>query len=188
MSNNTPQKRLFIGSIPYKTTEGELLSLFITEGKVISVQIIKNRWGRSRGMGYVEYENLDDAIRAKEKYHHTRIGDLNIIVDYAQPDPYLTEEGRLRHEEAVQKRYKKTKHKSSFSSESGLAQNPDRPKEDYKPRFGFNKEKSSGDKKNKPVDKNFSAKHVRQTVYVTRHFGSKIGAKFASKTRFKKKK
>lgn len=96
-------KRLFIGSLPYRFTEGELLDLFIPEGKIISLKIVHNRWGKSRGMGYVEYENIDDAIRAKEKYHNFQLDDRSIIVDYAQPDPFLTPEGKARHEEALEK-------------------------------------------------------------------------------------
>lgn len=96
-------KRLFVGSLPYRFTEGELLDIFIPEGKIISLRILHNRWGKSRGMGYVEYENVDDAIRAKEKYHNFHLGDRTIIVDYAQPDPLLTPEGQARHVEALEK-------------------------------------------------------------------------------------
>lgn len=104
MNENKPvSKRLFIGSLPYRFTEGELLDIFISEGKIISLKIVHNRWGKSRGMGYVEYENLDDAIRAKEKYHNFFLGDRSIIVDYAQPDPFLTPEGQARHEQALEK-------------------------------------------------------------------------------------
>ena len=104
MKENKPvSKRLFIGSLPYRFTEGQLLDIFISEGKIISLKIVNNRWGKSRGMGYVEFENLEDAIRAKEKYHNYIIGDRSIIVDYAQPDPFLTPEGQARHEEALEK-------------------------------------------------------------------------------------
>lgn len=96
-------KRLFVGSLPYRFTEGELLNLFISEGKIVSIRIMHNRWGKSRGLGYVEYENLDDAISAKQKYHNYKIADRTIIVDYAQPDPFLTPEGQARHQEALKK-------------------------------------------------------------------------------------
>jgi len=104
MTENKPvSKRLFVGSLPYRFTEGELLSLFIPEGKIISVRIMHNRWGKSRGLGYVEYENLDDAVRAKQKLHNFRIEDRTIIVDYAAPDPFLTAEGQARHQQALEK-------------------------------------------------------------------------------------
>lgn len=104
MNENKPvSKRLFIGSLPYRFTEGELLDLFISQGKIISIRIMHNRWGKSRGMGYIEYENLDDAINAKKELHNHRLEDRSIIVDYAQPDPFLTPEGQARHQEALQK-------------------------------------------------------------------------------------
>jgi len=102
-SNKPVSKRLFIGSLPYRFTEGELLSLFVAEGKIISVRIMHNQWGKSRGLGFVEFENIDDAIRAKEKYHNYLIGDRTIIVDYAEADPFLTEEGRAHHEESLER-------------------------------------------------------------------------------------
>jgi RNA recognition motif-containing protein len=104
MNESKPvSKRLFVGSLPYRFTEGELLDIFITEGKIISLRILHNRWGKSRGMGYVEYEDINDAIRAKKKYHNFLLGDRTIIVDYAQPDPFLTPEGQARHDEALER-------------------------------------------------------------------------------------
>lgn len=104
MNESKPvSKRLFVGSLPYRFTEGQLLDIFISEGKIISLRIMHNKWGKSRGMGYIEYELIDDAIRAKEKYHNFHLGDRTIIVDYAQPDPFLTPEGQARHEEALEK-------------------------------------------------------------------------------------
>jgi RNA recognition motif-containing protein len=85
----TLKNRLFVGSLPYNYTESELLKLFVTEGKVIDVRIIKNPWGRSRGMGYVQFELEEDALKAKEKYHNWHLGELKIIVDFAKEDPAL---------------------------------------------------------------------------------------------------
>ena len=71
------------------------------------------RWGKSRGLGYVEYENIDDAINAKNNLHNHRLEDRSIIVDYAQPDPFLTPEGKARHEEAQERHHQKF-HQSNF--------------------------------------------------------------------------
>jgi len=134
------QTRLFVGALPYKYSESELLKLFISFGKVIDVRIIKNPWGRSRGMGYVEFENPDEAIIAKDAMHNYKLGDLNIIVDFAKDDPATTPEGIQKHQEAVAKKIK------------------------------FQK-----------VPNN----HVRQSVFESRRFGSKIGAKFAKRNKKK---
>lgn len=244
MSSTKPvSKRLFIGSLPYRFTEGELLSIFITEGKIVSIRIVNNRWGRSRGMAYVEYENLEDAIRAKEKYHNYFIGDRTIIVDYAEPDPYLTEEGKARHEESVQKHpnrrqaqvflphpdsdvsdYQQQK-KSLDNRQYPLRQaSPARssvPKEERKPRkykggkpvfnslgrslnrnttgeyvpkffpttatASPNKKKFRPKMGQKPEYKSSSDLHVRTTVFKQRSFGSKVGAKFAFKSKKKQR-
>lgn len=169
MPSNNPNKRLFIGSLPYKFSEGELLSLFITFGKIVAVKIIKNRWGRSRGMGYVEFDSLDSASEAKNKMHNYFLEDRTIIVDYAQPDPYLTPEGRQRHEDALTRKAKK------FKKYSGSKPQSDSGSTAGLPAF-------RGSSRSKPQSKN----PVRQTVYDSRHHGSRIGAKFASKNKKKK--
>jgi RNA recognition motif-containing protein len=217
MSENKPvSKRLFIGSLPYRFTEGELLSLFITEGKIVSVRIMHNKWGKSRGLGYVEYENIDDAIRAKQKYHNFLIGDRTIIVDYAAPDPFLTPEGQARHQESLER------HPNRRQTPNFLP-HPDSDTREYeqKKRSFANREYKGGKPvfnsvgkslnrnttgeyipkffpENFPAKKRFVAKpgqkpeykssspfHVRSSVFKQRNFGSKIGAKFAAKTKKK---
>jgi len=235
-SHKPISKRLFIGSLPYRFTEGELLTLFVTEGKIVSIKIVNNRWGRSRGMAYVEYENLNDAIKAKEKFHNFYIGDRTIIVDYAEPDPYLTEEGRARHEEALEKHpnrrqaqpflphpdsdvsdYQTQKRSLDNRQYPPRPQAPSRPafvSEDRKPReykggkpvfssvgkslnknttgeyipkffpeLNPNKKKFRPAPGQKPEYKGSFPNHIRTTVFKQRAFGSKVGAKFAFKSK-----
>jgi RNA recognition motif-containing protein len=238
MSENKPvSKRLFIGALPYRFTEGELLSLFIPEGKIISVRIMHNKWGKSRGIGYIEFENLEDAIRAKEKFHNFRVDeDRTIIVDYAAPDPFLTPEGQARHEEAIERHPNRhqsrpflphpdsdvsdyREQKQSFdnrqypprrlsSDRPSFSQEP-RPEREYKggkPAFNslgkslnrnttgeyvpkFFPESFAPKKRyiapsgQKPEYKSSSPSHVRSSVFKQRNFGSKIGAKFAFKSK-----
>ena len=232
-------KRLFIGSLPYRFSEGELLSLFINEGKIVSIRIVQNRWGRSRGIAYVQYENLDDAIRAKQKFHNYFLIDRTIIVDYAEPDPYLTDEGKERHEQAVQKHpnrrqnqiflphpdsdtneYKQRRdavHSGNVPTFGRKEQRPpfksgpevvrkERTYKGGKPVFNslgrslnrnttgdptpkFFPEANPSKKKyrpkpgEKPEYKSSSDLHVRTTVFKQRKFGSKVGAKFAFKSK-----
>ena len=158
----SPNKRLFIGSLPYRFTEGELLSLFVPFGKVVSLKIMHNRWGKSRGMGFIEFDTLESAIAAKEKMHQYKLGDLSIIVDFAQPDPFLTPEGKARHEEALE-RHPQRRQSENFTS---------RPTPSKKPKV-----------------KHFSSpkqfEHQRQSVFDSRFHHARVGAKFA--TRNKKK-
>jgi len=99
--------RLFVGSLPYRYSESEILKLFVTCGKVVDVRVIKNPWGRSRGIGYVQFENEEDALRAKEKYHNFIILDRTIIVDFAKEDPLDTPEGKMRQLEKIEAKKKK---------------------------------------------------------------------------------
>jgi len=172
ISNKPSQKRLFIGSLPYSFTEGELLALFIPFGKIVAVKIIKNQWGKSRGMGYVEYEQLDDAVIAKQKMHNHSLGERTIIVDYAQPDPFKTPEGQKRHLEA----------------QSGRKHPKRNPNIDEPRSFGPKpKPKSRRTNLDSPASsfKSKDPKHVRQSLFDSRNYGSRVGAKFAKRNKKK---
>ena len=165
-TNKDPSTRLFIGGLPYKITEGELLDLFAKFGRIVSLKILFTKWGKSRGMGYVEFDNLNSAIGAKTEMHNYKIDfDRTIIVDYAEPDPFKTPEGQARHEQAIARKEIRFArfHKNVASP------NPDRP--ESKPTVPF---------KRKPV---FGQN--RQSVYDSRTHHSRIGAKFAKRTRGK---
>lgn len=201
-------KRLFVGSLPYRFTEGELLNLFISEGKIISIRIMHTRWGKSRGLGYVEYENLDDAISAKQKYHNYKIDDRTIIVDYAQPDPFLTPEGQLRHQQAL-KRHPNRKPPSYSPPPKQKTFQPRQKNKDGKPVFDslgrslnrnttgeytpkfFPQPSNKKVKKyrpkpgQKPEYKSSHPAHVRSSLFKQRAFGARSGSKFAAKSRRK---
>ncbi len=158
----SPSKRLFIGSLPFRFTEGELLELFVPFGKVISLKIMHNRWGKSRGMGFIEFDDLNSAISAKEKMHQYKLGDLAIIVDYAQPDPFLTPEGQARHQKALERHPQRRQSENSTSRPS--------PKRET-------------ELKHFSSPKNFE--HQRQSVFDSRYHHSKVGAKFAKRNNSK---
>jgi RNA recognition motif-containing protein len=51
-------KRLFVGNLPYNTTDEDLQNLFSGIGEVGSARVICDReTGRSRGFGFVEVED-----------------------------------------------------------------------------------------------------------------------------------
>ena len=119
MTSPIIRKRLFVSGLPYNFTEGQLLRLFVGYGRVLDARIIISRWGKSRGMGYVEFENEKEAIKAKTEMHNKKIAeDRSIIVDYAKPDPLDTPEGKQRYQEAVARKPKR-KEKRDFSGAFG---------------------------------------------------------------------
>ncbi len=75
---------LYVGNLPWNTTETELKDLFSQHGEVNSTNIIQDReTGRSRGFGFVEMERgADEAVQ------HLNGHDLdgrNIKVNIAKP-------------------------------------------------------------------------------------------------------
>lgn len=78
--------KLFIGSLPYSTTDEELEQLFAAEGTVASAKVIFDReTGRSKGFGFVEFENDDEAKAAIQKLDGTEFGGRKLVVNEARP-------------------------------------------------------------------------------------------------------
>ena len=65
-------KRIYVGNLPYSTTDEELRELFSQHGEVISSDVLYDRQtGRSRGFGFVEMPDADaqkaiSALNGKE--------------------------------------------------------------------------------------------------------------------------
>jgi RNA recognition motif-containing protein len=79
-------KRLFVGGLPYTTTEAELTDLFSQHGTIVSVKIITDKFsGRSKGFAFVEYEKEEEAQKAIEALNGTDMGGRKIIVNEARP-------------------------------------------------------------------------------------------------------
>ena len=79
-------KKLFVGGLPYETSDAELEKLFSEMGKVESATVITDRnTGRSRGFGFVEMAADEEAAKAIEKLNGSEIGDRKIVVAEAKP-------------------------------------------------------------------------------------------------------
>lgn len=85
-------KKLFVGGIPYSTTDEELKDHFSQAGSVVSAQIIMDKFsGRSKGFGFVEMSNDDEANKAIEMFNGQDFGGRKLAVNEARPK---TEGGR----------------------------------------------------------------------------------------------
>ena len=85
-------KRLFVGGLPYATTDDQLKDLFAQAGNVVSAQIVIDRMsGRSKGFGFVEMSTDDEATKAIESLNGTDFGGRKLAVNEARPK---TEGGR----------------------------------------------------------------------------------------------
>ena len=78
--------KLFVGSLPFDTTEDQLHSLFVNHGSVVSAKIVNDReTGRSRGFGFVEMSNDVQAKSAIEKLNGSTVGTRQLVVNVAKP-------------------------------------------------------------------------------------------------------
>ena len=79
-------KRLFVGGLPWATTDAELSELFSKAGTVVSANIIIDRaTNRSKGFGFVEMSSDEEADKAIEILNNTTLGDRTIVVNEARP-------------------------------------------------------------------------------------------------------
>ena len=76
--------KLYVGSLPYTTTDQQLQELFAQHGTVSSAKVISDRYtGRSRGFGFVEMATSEDADQAISKLNNTNLEGRNIKVEKA---------------------------------------------------------------------------------------------------------
>jgi RNA recognition motif-containing protein len=79
-------KKLFVGSLPYETTEDQVHEMFKAVGQVKSVQLITDRdTGMSKGFAFVEMPDDTEAAAAIQKLNGTQVGSRNIVVNEARP-------------------------------------------------------------------------------------------------------
>ena len=77
--------KLFVGSLPWSVDDQKLMETFETHGKVVSAKVITDRTtGRSRGFGFVEMENADDAQKATRALNDSELSGRNIVVNEAK--------------------------------------------------------------------------------------------------------
>ena len=71
--------KLFVGGLPFATTDEELQELFGAHGTVSYAKVITDRdTGRSKGFGFVEFENDDEGKAAEKAMNGTEIGGRTI--------------------------------------------------------------------------------------------------------------
>src|ERR1700749_1465169 len=76
---------IFVGSLPFKLQEDELKQLFEAYGEVSSVKLINDReTGRSKGFGFVEMPDDENAQQAIEGLNGSEIGGRKIAVSQAE--------------------------------------------------------------------------------------------------------
>ena len=78
--------KLFVGNLPFSTSDADLEELFAQAGAVESVNIITDKFsGRSRGFGFVEMGSQEEAQAAIERFHEYDLGGRPLTVNEAKP-------------------------------------------------------------------------------------------------------
>ena len=77
---------IYVGNLSYQTTEDELRQMFESHGQVSNVNIIKDKYsGESKGFGFVEMANNDEAKEALASLNNTELNGRNMNVNEAKP-------------------------------------------------------------------------------------------------------
>lgn len=79
-------KNLYVGNLPHSTTEAELRNVFEAHGAVEKVTLVTDReTGRSRGFGFVEMTNANEADNAITALNGTDLGGRPLTINEAKP-------------------------------------------------------------------------------------------------------
>lgn len=78
--------KLFVGSLPWSINDQTLQETFEKYGTVVSAKVIMDRaTGRSKGFGFVEMENVNEAKDAMKSLNNSQLSGRNIVVNEANP-------------------------------------------------------------------------------------------------------
>jgi len=79
-------KRLYVGNLPFSTTEDQLNTLFNSQYKITSAKLIVDKYsGRSKGFGFVEIADDTQAAEAITKLNGSDVEGRKIVVNEARP-------------------------------------------------------------------------------------------------------
>lgn len=79
-------KNIYVGNLPWQTTQDDLYQLFSQYGQVSKAQVISDReTGRSRGFGFVEMPDDAEAQKAIEALNESQFNGRPLTVNEAKP-------------------------------------------------------------------------------------------------------
>jgi len=79
---------IFVGNINYRLTNETLKEIFVPYGEVTSARIVIDKvTGRSKGFGFVEMPDQEEALKAIAALHETEVMGRKMIASEAKPNP-----------------------------------------------------------------------------------------------------
>ncbi len=84
--NMENKKKIFVGNLPFSTTQDDLQNLFSEFGEITQISLITDRMtGRSKGFAFVEFADEAAAAAAIEKMSGFRVEERELVVNIARP-------------------------------------------------------------------------------------------------------
>jgi RNA recognition motif-containing protein len=78
--------KLYVGNLPYETTESDLQALFEGSGPVASINIVRDRaTGQARGFAFVQMSDASGAQQAINDLDKYAYGGRSLTVNEAKP-------------------------------------------------------------------------------------------------------
>ena len=78
--------KLYVGNLPYQTTESDLQALFEATGQVSTINIVRDRaTGQARGFAFVEMSDSEGARKAISDLNQYQFGGRSLTVNEARP-------------------------------------------------------------------------------------------------------
>lgn len=78
--------KIYVGGLPYSTTDQQLQELFSPHGSVASAKVITDKFtGQSRGFGFVEMSSGEEASKAIAALNGTQMDGRTLTVNEAKP-------------------------------------------------------------------------------------------------------
>jgi len=79
---------IYVGNLPFNLGEEDLKEIFEEYGEVTTTKIVSDKFsGRSKGFGFVEMSNDEEAANAIKELNNAEISGRNIKVNEALPKP-----------------------------------------------------------------------------------------------------
>ena len=77
---------IYVGNLNFKVNENDLAEIFEEYGTISSTKIIMDKFsGRSKGFGFVEMENQDEANKAIKELNGATLENREMVVNEAKP-------------------------------------------------------------------------------------------------------
>ncbi len=91
-------RKLYVGNLPYETSEADLQELFATVGSVDTVRVMRDAaTGRARGFAFVEMASDEDAQAAINQLNERQLGGRALTVNEARPQAARSGGGGFDH-------------------------------------------------------------------------------------------